>query len=137
MIDKTLDKSVPFISLSGLKNNYNSYIILDIREKKEYDTSHLKNAINIPFTNFKYDEFIPINKNNLIVVYCSIGYRSEKIGTKLLSKGYKVYNLYGGIFNWINQNQEVYDKNNCLTQKVHCYNKKWGNWVIKGEKIYD
>ena len=138
MIDKTLDKSVPFITLFELKKNYNSYIIFDTREKKEYETSHLKNAINISYTKFYIDEFTKkINENKTIVVYCSIGYRSEKIGKQLLSKGYKVYNLYGGIFNWINQNQEVFDMNNCITQKIHCYNKKWGNWLIKGEKIYD
>ena len=39
-----------------------------------------------------------------IIVYCSIGVRSEDIGEKLKELGYtKILNLYGGIFDWKNK----------------------------------
>ena len=47
-----------------------------------------------------------------------------------------VYNLYGGIFEWKNQNQAVY-RNHKETEEVHAYNKMWGFWLDKGIKVYD
>ncbi len=53
-----------------------------------------------------------IGEESKVVVYCSVGYRSEKIAEKLKAAGYKnVFNLYGGIFEWENQNLPVYDSN--------------------------
>ena len=78
-----------------------------------------------------------IPKSDTIVVYCSIGYRSERIGEKLLAAGYKnVFNLYGGIFDWKNNDRVVVDSKNEPTEKVHSYNKTWGLFLDKGEKVY-
>tara|TARA_B100000768_G_C11171243_1_gene328804 strand:+ start:178 stop:360 length:183 start_codon:yes stop_codon:yes gene_type:complete len=50
-----------------------------------------------------------INKSDIIIVYCTIGYRSEKISEELKLKGYKyVYNLYGGIIQWVNKGNKVF-----------------------------
>jgi hypothetical protein len=70
-------------------------------------------------------------------VYCSVGYRSERIGEKLLKLGYTdVVNLYGGIFEWKNQGLDVYNSSNYPTDSVHTYNKSWGKWLVKGIKVY-
>lgn len=138
MIDNTLDKTVPFIKAKELRENNQNYTILDIRELKEYNVSHIKNAISISFNDFNVKMIKhKIDKNTPIVVYCSIGYRSEKVGEKLLNEGFTVYNLYGGIFNWKNSNNPVVDNNEIATQKVHCFNQEWSKWLLKGEKIYD
>jgi rhodanese-related sulfurtransferase len=138
MIDNTLDKTVPFIKAKELRENNQNYTILDIRELKEYNVSHIKNAISISFNDFNVKIIKhKIDKNTPIVVYCSIGYRSEKVGEKLLNEGFTVYNLYGGIFNWKNSNNPVVDNNEIATQKVHCFNQEWSKWLLKGEKIYD
>lgn len=138
MIDNTLRKTIPFISASDLSKNYNTYQILDTRELNEYHISHLKNAIHVGYNNFSLKKTTPLlSKEKPIVVYCSIGYRSEKIGEKLLKKGYTVYNLYGGIFDWKNNTQSIIGPNNKITEKIHCYNKTWSKWLLKGDKIYD
>lgn len=138
MIDNTLDKTVPFIKAKELRENNQNYTILDIRELKEYNVSHIKNAISISFNDFNIKMIKhKIDENTPIVVYCSIGYRSEKVGEKLLNEGFTVYNLYGGIFNWKNSNNPVVDNNEIATQKVHCFNQEWSKWLLKGEKIYD
>ena len=78
-----------------------------------------------------------ISKDATIIVYCSVGYRSEKITKKLNKMGYKnVSNLYGGIFEWVNQGHKVYDDKNNNTLKVHTYNKRWSKWLRRGVKIY-
>ena len=77
-------------------------ILLDAREEKEFKVSHLKNAICVGYDNFKLKETLeklPEDKNTKIVVYCSLGIRSETVAHKLIEAGYtNIYNLYGGIF---------------------------------------
>jgi len=138
MIDTTLQKTVPFISISELKENYNNYTILDTRELNEYNISHLENAIHVGYSQFRIRKTTKIIVTEKpIVVYCSIGYRSEKIGEKLLRKGYTVYNLYGGIFDWKNNDHKVIDSTNIVTNRVHCFNTDWSKWLLKGDKVYD
>jgi len=72
------------------------------------------------------------------VVYCSLGIRSETIAHKLIKKGYtNVYNLYGGIFEWKNNDFVVLDTEGSETEKVHAFNKNWGKWLTKGKKVYE
>ncbi len=137
MVDNTLQKTVPFISSTDLKNNYNKYIILDSRELNEFKVSHLENSIWVGYDDFDIHNTIKkIKSNKPIVVYCSIGYRSEKIGEKLLEKGHLVYNLYGGIFDWKNNDYTIINSESEATEKVHCYNKEWSKWLENGVKIY-
>ncbi len=139
LLKRNLKETVPIIKVSEISSLEN-YILLDTREKKEYDTSHLKNAECVGFDYFQIDKVLQKypDKSQPILVYCSIGMRSEMIGEKLLQSGYMhVYNLYGGIFEWKNQEKEVVDKNNVPTEKVHTFSKEWSKWLIKGEKIYE
>ena len=141
-MDKALKKfnkeSVPYISVEDL--HHTSAVLLDTRKKEEYDVSHLKNAIWVGHKEFSENqvlEKVP-NKNDSIVVYCSIGVRSENIGEKLMALGYKnVQNLYGGIFEWKNNDGKVYNQQEKETDSVHAFSKHWGKLLLKGEKVYD
>ncbi len=132
-------KNIPYISVQELAMPKTQAIILDAREKNEFDTSHLKNAVFVGYNGFSIDSVfkaIP-NKTTKIVVYCSIGIRSETIANKLKNNGYtNVYNLYGGIFEWKNNNFPVYDFENKETNKVHVFSKEWSKWLKKGNKIF-
>ena len=80
---------------------------------------------------------ITLDKNKQIVVYCSIGVRSEIIAKKIRALGYtNVYNLYGGLFEWVNKGGELFLANK-RTQKVHAYSKKWGAYLTEGIKVYE
>ncbi|MER3327952.1 MAG: rhodanese-like domain-containing protein, partial [Candidatus Kapaibacterium sp.] len=86
---------------------------------------------------FELSRVQEISKDSKIVVYCSVGYRSEKIAEKLQGAGYTdVSNLYGGIFEWVNQDRAVVDDQNTPTTKVHAFSRVWGVWLNKGEKVY-
>ncbi|WP_366136413.1 rhodanese-like domain-containing protein [uncultured Maribacter sp.] len=131
-------ESVPYIQVANLIPN-DSIVLLDSREEAEFNVSHIKNAIWIGYDTFNKDSISKkiTNKNTPIVVYCSIGVRSENIGETLLKMGFtNVKNLYGGIFEWKNQDQPVYNLDQEKTEKVHAYNKHWGKLLKKGEKIY-
>ncbi|SIS41962.1 Rhodanese-related sulfurtransferase [Zobellia uliginosa] len=141
-IDKTLKKlneaSVDYIHADSLKNASNA-VLLDAREKSEYEVSHLKNAIWVGYDTFELDSIVQKikNKNSEIVVYCSIGVRSEDIGEKLQQAGYtKVKNLYGGIFEWKNRGNPVFDSSGNETEQVHAFNKQWGKLLKNGQKVY-
>lgn len=135
MLDELLDQSVPYITCEELKE-LNSPILLDARPESEYNVSHLENAKCVGYESFNKEKLAGLSKEDTIVVYCSVGYRSEKIGEKLQELGYKnVYNLYGSIFEWVNQGNDVVNENG-TTNQVHAYNKKWGQWLEKGEKVY-
>lgn len=143
-LDKLLNKwnknKVPYIDVKNLAKSAANIVILDAREEKEYRVSHIKNAIHVGFENFNLKNTVsklPLNYKTKIVVYCSLGIRSEKIAYELIQAGFKnVYNLYGGIFEWKNNNLKVIDSTGNSTEKIHAFDKNWGEWLLKGEKIY-
>lgn len=136
MLDDLYSHTVPLISVDSLNSLKNVYL-LDAREKNEYAVSHIKNARNVGYIWFDMRKVYDIPKNATIVIYCSVGYRSEKIGEKLLKNGYhNVFNLYGSIFEWVNEGYPVYKESGVQTTEIHTYNKDWSRWVKKGAKIY-
>ena len=138
LLNKFNKNNVPYISVDSLVTT--NAILLDARETKEYKVSHLKNAICVGYDYFdvtKTLEKLPKDKNAKIVVYCSLGIRSEIVAHKLIKEGYtNVFNLYGGIFEWKNNNYNVIDTLGNTTEKVHTFNKDWSKWLFKGEKVY-
>lgn len=111
---------------------------LDTRELGEFEVSHLPNAIHVGYDNLDWTKINALDKDSEIIVYCSIGVRSQDIGKKLNDKGFKnVQNLYGGIFLWADQSREMEDQNQKSTNSVHGYNKYWGRWIKKAEVVYE
>lgn len=140
-LDRTLkqlnSESVPYVYVNEIESTEH-IMILDTRKKEEFDVSHIEQAIWVGHKSFEQDSVIKKipSKETAIMVYCSIGVRSEDIGEKLLKAGYtNVKNLYGGIFEWKNQGNVVY-KNNTETDSVHTFNKQWGKLLKKGIKVY-
>ena len=140
LLRKYNTKSVPYISVQELAMPKTEALILDARELKEYETSHLKDALFVGYDFFDIDSIsknIP-NRNEQIVVYCSVGIRSEDIAEKLKKAGYtNVYNLYGGIFEWKNKDFNVYNSEEMETENVHAFSEEWSQWLKKGTKVYE
>lgn len=133
-------ESIPYISVTDLKNETEEVILLDSRESKEYKTSHLENAICVGYDSFNLASVEPKlpNKDSKIVVYCSLGIRSEDVAEKLKKAGYtNVHNLYGGIFEWKNNNLEVLNAQEKATDSIHTFSKAWSKWLNKGVKVYE
>lgn len=139
-IESLLNKTVPLVSeqeLSNLLVTNKKTIVLDTRSKEEFEVSHIEGAKFIDYSDFDPSMLQGIDKNDTVVVYCSVGYRSEKIGEKLQKLGYNnVLNLYGGIFDWKNKGKQVTNKTG-VTDSVHTYNKSWSQWLYKGIKVYE
>lgn len=138
-VNKMLNHSVDVISVKDLKESENKIVILDARELEEYLVSHIPGATHFGYDNPHYELLDELDKDQEIVVYCSIGYRSEKIGEQLLKRGFtQVRNLYGSIFEWANCGYELEDPRDNPTFQVHTYNKKWSKWLLNHayEKVW-
>ena len=137
MLETVYKKSVPLLTVAELKKMQH-VVLLDTRTKTEYDVSHLPNARWVGYDDFELKRVQEIPKQANVVLYCSVGYRSERIGEKLLAAGYQhVHNLYGSLFEWVNEGNPVVDKQGKPTQRVHAYSRLWGIWLKRGEKVYE
>ena len=77
------------------------YVLLDVREKEEYDEGHIPGAILIPHGEIsERAEEVIINKDVQILVYCRSGRRSKIAAEALLELGYTNIKEFGGIIDW-------------------------------------
>ena len=135
MLQLLLSNSVPQITVEELEQ-MDGVCLLDAREWEEYKVSHIEGAQHIGYDKLNKEILKNIPKEQTIVLYCSVGYRSEKIGEQLQKMGYtNVYNLYGSIFEWVNQGNPVVNESGTTT-RVHTYNKRWSKWLERGIAIY-
>jgi rhodanese-related sulfurtransferase len=90
-----------------LKTQKDSYAILDVRAREEFDLGHLDSALLIPVDELetRYGE---LRKNIPVIVYCRSGSRSAKAAALLISKGFtQVYDMTGGINAWTGKGYPV------------------------------
>ena len=128
------DETVPILTVDQVKvleAKGKPVIFLDAREIEEYNTSHIKNAMWVGYDDYQKNKVKSLDRNKTYIIYCSVGYRSGKIGKKMLKMGFKnVFNLYGGIFDWVNKGNPVYNSKG-VTSKTHPYDDSWGKWLKK------
>jgi len=138
LLEQYNTRSIPYISVQELKMDEDTYTILDTRKKQEFLVSHLPNAVWVgEQPNDSILNTLSISKSKPIVVYCSVGIRSETFGEKLSNKGYtNIQNLYGSIFAWKDAGFAVVDSLNKKTNKVHVFSKVWGKYLKTGDKVY-
>ena len=112
-------------------------LLLDIRTPAEFRVSHLRGARLVPYDSLATMQLPDIDRARPVVVYCSVGVRSERMGERLHALGFQqVHNLYGGIFQWINEGYPVYNASG-ITRNVHPYSVLWGAWLKRGHKAYE
>lgn len=139
LLKKHNNESIPYITVNELKKELSKVILLDAREPIEFKVSHIKNTLSVGYNHFNIQNTVSLikNKNAKVIVYCSIGIRSEDIAEELKKAGFlNIYNLYGGIFEWKNKENIVISNENKLTEQIHVYSKEWGKWLLKGKKVY-
>ena len=101
-------------------------LVLDARTASEYAVSHLPDAVWIDPSRPTLRPLAGRAKNDPIVVYASVGYRSARLAHWLSGQGYtNVRNLSGSIFEWANQDRPVF-RDGRLTTEVHPYDRRWG-----------
>ena len=128
--------TVPLVKADTL-SDISPYMVLDTRSEDEFAVSHLQGAHFIDYKTFNRNDVESIPKETPILVYCTVGYRSERVGEKLIELGFEnVTNLYGGICDWKNKGNDVVNENDQVTDSVHTYNFRWSHWFTEGIKVY-
>ena len=77
-------------------------LILDVREREEYDEGHIPNAILFPvgsITKESAPQVIP-DPDTTVLVYCRSGNRSKTASQTLADLGYTSVYEFGGIRDW-------------------------------------
>ncbi len=137
MLKLMLSKSTPAITIPEAATLLGKASFLDAREYREYEVSHIPEARYVGVSDFTEARLKGLDKAAPIIIYCSVGKRSEDLTLKLKNAGYTdVRNMYGGIFEWVNQGHTVVDMAGKKTDQVHAYSKFWGKWLTKGTKVY-
>lgn len=138
-LEAIYQQTVPLIkpaSLDSLRQK-RSVVLLDTRTPEEYAVSHLPNARFVNYDTFEPSDLSDVDKDAEVVVYCAVGYRSERVGEVLQKAGYRhVQNLYGGIFAWKNAGKAVVNQQGQPTDSVHTYNRNWSKWLERGVKVW-
>lgn len=131
-----LSHSVPEVSIEKLASE--PFRVLDARSYREFEVSHIQGATWVGYDDFDVARLAGIERQDSVAVYCSVGYRSERIAEKLREQGYtNVVNVYGGIFEWVNTGHSVVTGLGTETDKVHAYSAYWGVWLTRGERLYE
>ncbi len=89
--------------------NRENALVLDVRDKKEYDSGHIVDAVNIPYASLesRFTE-IKAHQDRPVIVACKMGQHSGAAGTLLRKNGFEqVSRLTGGVTEWRNQNLPV------------------------------
>ncbi len=93
-------ESLNVIQLKKELENDPQTVLLDVRDKWEYDLCHIDNSVNISLSEIteRKDE---LDKQPRTVILCHHGMRSTIAGEYLISEGFEqIVNLEGGIDAW-------------------------------------
>jgi rhodanese-related sulfurtransferase len=77
-------------------------LLVDVREKKEYDAAHIPGSTHIPLSQMRHRlRELERHRGQPLVISCRSGSRSAKACLVLKKNGFEeVYNLKGGILAW-------------------------------------
>ncbi|MYA18443.1 MAG: rhodanese-like domain-containing protein [Gammaproteobacteria bacterium] len=102
-------------------------VLLDARSKEEFETSHLQGAVRATSIRSAREALKEHGKKSMVVVYCSVGYRSSRLAQKLRATGVEnVFNLEGSLFKWANEGRPVYRASEQV-RTVHPFDEDWGD----------
>lgn len=92
--------------------NREGAIVVDVRDRKEFEAGHIVAALNIPYSALesRIDELAKY-KDKPVIIACRMGQHAGAAGTLLRKRGFQnVSRLAGGMAEWLNQNLPVVRK---------------------------
>ncbi len=81
------------------------FMIIDVRTPGEYEEGHMEDAVNINYYSDTFrDQLDQLDKDKIYLIYCRSGSRSGAAFEIMKELEFmEVYNLQGGITQWINE----------------------------------
>ena len=89
------------ITVTLLKNKMKNgeVVLLDVREKHEYEFCNIKGSLHIPMNEIP-QKISELNPNEKYAVVCHSGVRSEMVTGYLVKNHFDAVNVIGGIDMW-------------------------------------
>ena len=120
---------VPHLTTRQLANKLNrgdAVLLLDARAAEEFQVSHIDGAVRATTVHTALNAIQTDSRRPTVVVYCSVGYRSSQLVSRLKARGVKnVFNLEGSLFQWANEGRPLARGDQSAT-RVHPYDDDWG-----------
>lgn len=105
-------------------------LVYDVREKAEYEVSHIPGAIHVTPGDVPDPGGVPDAR--MIVCACSVGLRSAKLAAALQARGWTgAVNLRGGLFRWAKDGRDMENAAG-PTRSVHPFDERWGRLLNEG-----
>ena len=98
----SLPLEVTVQQVQALRNSEADFLLLDCRERDEFETARIDGALLVPMSEIgqRVEELSP-HRDRHIVVHCHHGGRSMRVTQWLLQQGFpQVQNMAGGIDAW-------------------------------------
>ena len=70
-------------------------LLIDLREREEFNKSHVRGAVNMPYG--EIDGYTAFPKGKILVLYCDRGGASLQAARILARNGYKTKTVIGGM----------------------------------------
>ena len=130
----------------GKSSESERLLIIDTRKREEYDVSFISGAKHLAFPASESDvkQFAEENisdQTEVIVCYCSLGYRSSKVAQTLSQvlrqdqiERISVHNLEGSIFQWANEGRSLSTVRGEPTLSCHPFSTMWGLLGLSTDK---
>ncbi len=92
--------------------NRKNAVVVDVRDKKEFESGHIVDSINIPLAKLKQRMTeLKKHKDNPLVVVCKLGQHSGEAAKILMEAGHaEVFKLSGGLTEWKAQSLPLVQK---------------------------
>lgn len=92
--------------------NRKNAVVVDVRDKKEFESGHIVDSINIPLSKLKQRMTeLKKHKDNPVVVVCKLGQHSGEAAKILMEAGHaEVFKLSGGLTEWKAQSLPLVQK---------------------------
>ena len=89
--------------------NKEDAVVLDLRDRSEFEAGHIVNSINLPFSKWQAEQAkggastLEAYKDKSLVLVCKLGQQSSHVAKKLQGQEFtQVCRLAGGITEWQN-----------------------------------
>ncbi|WP_298996776.1 rhodanese-like domain-containing protein [uncultured Tenacibaculum sp.] len=101
-------KDITVENLQVVLENEDNVQLLDVRTPQEWAEGVIKDPIKIDITGDDFEGKVleKLDKSQPVYIYCRSGGRSKKATELLAKKGYKAYNVLGGILEWEEKNKD-------------------------------
>jgi rhodanese-related sulfurtransferase len=109
-----------------------SVLFVDVRDRDEIEVSSIPGSI----TRQEFERNPAQFRNQKLIAYCTIGYRSAKFTRNWNQQGFQISNLRGSLLLWAHANGSLVDIQGKPTHEIHVYGRKWNLLPIGYQSVY-